>query len=169
MPTNTFKEFNGEAFVKLEEIKELISSLEKGNLKKIVIKKGDFELQLEKECQARSYEQPAMQASQHYAPAARSEISEEPHRGMSHKAPAPHKPGKYVSSPMVGTFYSSPGPDQPAFVKVGDRVQENTVLCIIEAMKVMNEVKAGVSGTVAEILMENSHPVEFGSKLFRIV
>lgn len=169
MPMNTFKEFNKEAFVKLEEIKELISVLEKGNLKRIVIKKGDFELQLEKECQTRVYEQPPMQAPQHHAPAVKPEISEEHHKGMSHKAAPSNKPGKYVSSPMVGTFYSSPAPDQPVFVKVGDRVQENTVLCIIEAMKVMNEVKAGVSGTVAEILMENSHPVEFGSKLFRIV
>ena len=64
---------------------------------------------------------------------------------------------------MVGTFYSAPSPDDPAFVKVGDKVDENTVVCIIEAMKVMNEVKAGVSGTVAEVLVEvptqwNSEP-----------
>jgi acetyl-CoA carboxylase biotin carboxyl carrier protein len=69
---------------------------------------------------------------------------------------------------MVGTFYSSPSPDQPVFVKVGDRVSENTVVCIIEAMKVMNEVKAGVSGVVAEVLVSNAEAVEFGSKLFRI-
>ena len=70
---------------------------------------------------------------------------------------------------MVGTHFTSPGPDQPPFVKVGDKVVENTVVCIIEAMKVMNEVKAGVSGTVAEILADNSQPVEFGSRLLRIV
>ena len=69
---------------------------------------------------------------------------------------------------MVGTFYSSPSPDQPPFVKVGDRVEPGTVVCIIEAMKVMNEVKAGFSGTVAEVLGHSGQPVEFGFKLFRV-
>lgn len=77
--------------------------------------------------------------------------------------------GVYVTSPMVGTFYQTPSPDDPAFVKVGDKIEKHTVVCIIEAMKVMNEVKAGVTGTVAEILVENGHPVEFGTKLFRII
>lgn len=76
--------------------------------------------------------------------------------------------GVYVTSPMVGTYYSTPSPDDPSFVKVGDRIEKHTVVCIIEAMKVMNEVKAGVVGTVAEILVENGHPVEFGTKLFRV-
>lgn len=75
----------------------------------------------------------------------------------------------FVTSPMVGTYYGSPSPEDPSFVKVGDRIEKDTVVCIIEAMKVMNEVKAGVSGTVAEILVENGHPVEFGSKLIRVV
>lgn len=76
--------------------------------------------------------------------------------------------GSYVTSPMVGTYYATPSPDDLPFVKVGDRVEKHTVVCIIEAMKVMNEVKAGVAGTVAEILVENGHPVEFGTKLFRV-
>ncbi|MGE3715728.1 MAG: acetyl-CoA carboxylase biotin carboxyl carrier protein subunit, partial [Simkaniaceae bacterium] len=73
------------------------------------------------------------------------------------------------TSPMVGTFYASPSPDDEALVKVGDTVTEDTVVCIIEAMKVMNEVKAGKKGTVAEVFIESAHPVEFGTKLFRIV
>ena len=77
--------------------------------------------------------------------------------------------GKFITSPMVGTFYKTPSPEDPVFVKVGDKVEENTIVCIIEAMKVMNEVKAGVSGVIAEICLDNAHPVEFGSKLFRIV
>ena len=89
------------------------------------------------------------------------------------KAAAPAKAeaveGKFITSPMVGTFYRTPSPEDPPFVKVGDKVDENTVVCIVEAMKVMNEVKAGVSGVVAEICLDNGHPVEFGSKLFRIV
>ena len=75
----------------------------------------------------------------------------------------------YITSPMVGTFYTTPAPDQPVFVKKGDTVEKGTVVCIIEAMKVMNEVKAGISGTIEEILIENGHPVEFGSNLFTII
>lgn len=75
----------------------------------------------------------------------------------------------YVTSPMVGTFYSSPSPDDPPFIKPGDKIEKHTVVCIIEAMKVMNEVKAGVAGTVAEVLVESAHPVEFGTKLFRVI
>ena len=70
---------------------------------------------------------------------------------------------------MVGTLYASSSPDNPPFVKVGDKVSEQTIVCIVEAMKVMNEVKAGISGTVAEVCIDNGHPVEFGTKLFRIV
>lgn len=77
--------------------------------------------------------------------------------------------GKFVTAPMVGTLYTAASPEDAPFVKAGDRVEENTVVCIIEAMKVMNEVKAGISGTVAEVCIENGHPVEFGTKLFRIV
>jgi acetyl-CoA carboxylase biotin carboxyl carrier protein len=69
---------------------------------------------------------------------------------------------------MVGTVYYSPSPNDPPFVKAGDRVEKNTVVCIIEAMKVMNEVKSGVAGVISGPLVENGHPVEFGSKLFRI-
>lgn len=76
--------------------------------------------------------------------------------------------GTYVTSPMVGTFYASSSPEDPHFVKVGDKIEKHTVVCIIEAMKVMNEVKAGATGIVAEVLVENGHPVEFGTKLFRV-
>ncbi len=78
------------------------------------------------------------------------------------------KEGNFITSPMVGTFYSAASPDDPSYVKVGDKVEEDTVVCIIEAMKVMNEVKAGKKGKIAEVLMSNSDPVEFGTNLFRI-
>lgn len=139
--------------------------LESSKLKKMVYKKGDFELHLEKEGEPA----PAPVPYAVHAPHPKHQF--EP----SHELPplkAPEKPseapGKYVTSPMVGTFYGAPAPDKPAFVKVGDKVNENTVVCIIEAMKVMNEVKAGASGTVAEILADSSQPVEFGTRLLRI-
>ena len=73
-----------------------------------------------------------------------------------------------ISAPMVGTFYKSPSPDADAFVKVGDAVDEGTVVCIIEAMKVMNQIKAEKSGVIQRILVEDASPVEFGQGLFVI-
>ena len=73
-----------------------------------------------------------------------------------------------VASPMVGTFYRAPAPDAPPYVETGDRVEKGQTLCILEAMKLMNELEAEVSGTIREICVENSEPVEFGQVLFRI-
>jgi acetyl-CoA carboxylase biotin carboxyl carrier protein len=73
-----------------------------------------------------------------------------------------------VVAPIVGTYYATPAPDAGPYVKVGDRVQVGTVLCIIEAMKLMNEIEAEVAGTVAEVLVNNEDPVEYGQVLFRI-
>lgn len=73
-----------------------------------------------------------------------------------------------VESPMVGTFYRAPAPDAPAYVEVGDRVQKGQTLCILEAMKLMNELEAEVAGTVREICISNGEPVEYGQALFRI-
>ena len=76
--------------------------------------------------------------------------------------------GIEIKSPMVGTFYSSPSPDSPTFVSVGQEITPDTVICIIEAMKVMNEVKAEVAGTVTEICADNGKPVQFGQVMFRL-
>jgi acetyl-CoA carboxylase biotin carboxyl carrier protein len=78
-------------------------------------------------------------------------------------------PGTLVSSPFVGTFYRAPSPDSPVFTDVGQKVKKGQVLCIVEAMKLMNEIECEVDGTVAEIYAQNASPVEFGEKLFRIV
>ncbi len=75
---------------------------------------------------------------------------------------------KEITSPMVGTFYSSPSPDAPPYVTAGQEITPDTVVCIIEAMKVMNEIKAEISGVVAEVLAENGKPVQFGQTLFRV-
>jgi len=83
-------------------------------------------------------------------------------------APASEKKGHVVSSPFVGTFYRTPAPDQPAFVEVGSVVKKGQTLCIIEAMKLMNEIETDESGLITEILVENGQPVEFGQPLFRI-
>lgn len=146
--------------MEFEQIKELMDHLEKSKLRKIVYKKGDFELHLEKEGTTFVTARRAMPVET---------FESEPSPTEKGPAKVETAAGSFVTSPMVGTFYASPAPDQPHFVKVGDKVQEGTVICIIEAMKVMNEVKAGMSGTVAEILAHNAQPVEYGSRLFRIV
>jgi acetyl-CoA carboxylase biotin carboxyl carrier protein len=74
----------------------------------------------------------------------------------------------FVTSPFVGTFYRAPSPDAPAFVEVGARVREGQSLCIVEAMKLMNEIEAESAGTIVEVLVENGKPVEFGQKLFKL-
>ena len=74
----------------------------------------------------------------------------------------------YIKAPMVGTFYRAPSPESPPFVEVNAKVSENSVVCIIEAMKIMNEIQAEVKGTVVEILVENGQPVEYGQRLFKI-
>jgi len=83
-------------------------------------------------------------------------------------APASEKPGHVVASPFVGTFYRTPAPDQPSFVEVGSVVKKGQTVCIIEAMKLMNEIEADEPGRISEILVENGQPVEFGQPLFRI-
>lgn len=149
--------------------------MEKSGIRKLFIKeKTGFEIEIE-----RQDEQPKIQLPSgpsypfHTGAPLHHKDSDSSHgRGAHHQTsevPAKKEEGKCVLSPMVGTLYFSPSPDDAPFVKVGDRVDENSVLCIIEAMKVMNEVKAGMSGTIAEVLCENAHPVEFGTKLFRIV
>ena len=74
----------------------------------------------------------------------------------------------YVTSPFVGTFYRAPSPDAPSFVEIGTKVREGQTLCIVEAMKLMNEIEADMSGTIVDVLAENGKPVEFGQKLYKI-
>lgn len=162
--------------MELKQVKELIATMEKAGLKKLSIKEKDgFELQLEMQDEHPAH--PPVYAhsfpSHHSHPSffrdAEHVSQAEAPKGAPAAKDAPQPEGKYVTSPMVGTFYSSPSPEDPVFIKVGDRVEENTIVCIIEAMKVMNEVKAGVKGVVAEVCIQNGNPVEFGTKIFRVV
>jgi acetyl-CoA carboxylase biotin carboxyl carrier protein len=80
----------------------------------------------------------------------------------------PEKKYLDVASPIVGTFYAAPGPDEPMFVRIGDRISKGQTVCIIEAMKIMNEIEAEVTGEVVEILVQNGQPVEYGQALMRV-
>ena len=84
-------------------------------------------------------------------------------------APAGDEPGvSYIKSPMVGTFYRAASPESKPFADIGTKVVENSVVCIIEAMKIMNEIQAEAKGTILEVLVENGQPVEYGQRLFKI-
>lgn len=143
----------------LKYVKELIQILEKSNLNRLTIKeKNGIEITLEKG---------------HASPQVTHEYPSAP---TIAPAPAP-KPAKHtvpievencVKSPMVGTFYRSESPDSKSFAEVGEEVNVGSPLCIIEAMKVMNEIKSDRRGKVKEILVENGKPVEFGQPLFVI-
>ena len=91
-----------------------------------------------------------------------------PATGEAVAVPAEEKGISIIKSPMVGTFYSAASPESPAFVKIGSKVSNESVVCIIEAMKVMNEIQAETSGTISELLVENGEAIEYGQPLFKI-
>lgn len=153
--------------VDLKEIRTLIELMRKNGLAVFKMEREDFKITLKTAeagkvavCPppAAIVAPPAASATPDPAPAAAAE-------------PPPPKPAenlKEIKSPMVGTFYVAPAPDAPPFVTVGSQVTPETVVCIVEAMKVMNEIKAEVAGTIAEICAENGKPVQFGQVLFRV-
>ena len=156
--------------MELKQIKELMAAMEKAGIKRLRIKEkqGD-ELELEREAEGHVVTHPDFHPRfpSHSTPPYRGHFPEE--APQTAKVEEKKEEGKFITAPLVGTMYQAASPEDAPFVKVGDRVDENTVVCIIEAMKVMNEVKAGMNGTIAEILAVNAHPVEFGTKLFRVV
>ena len=156
-----------------------MAAMERFGTSKVQIKNGSFELQLERFDQENIHRFPkeneeednfrpkfgnGMQKSN--APLPRTQERSLTPEEIKIKEEV--KDGIYITSPMVGTFYSAASPEDSNFVKVGDFVEKGTIVCIIEAMKVLNEIKSQVSGTIIEILVENGHPVEFGTKIFRI-
>ncbi|MCC5839283.1 MAG: acetyl-CoA carboxylase biotin carboxyl carrier protein [Opitutales bacterium] len=107
-----------------------------------------------------------------YGPLPAAPVAPAPAAAAAAPSPATAAPekdeGRYIKSPMVGTFYAAPSPESPPFVKTGDTVEPETLVCIIEAMKVMNEIKAETSGRLVEVLVKNGESVEYGQNLFKI-
>jgi acetyl-CoA carboxylase biotin carboxyl carrier protein len=144
----------------LKDIKAVIDLMRKNDLSVFEMEKDGFRLKLQKGAGDQTvFSQPAPAAT---APA--------PSATPAATATAPEKGSalKDIVSPMVGTFYRAGSPETPPFVDVGKEVSEETVVCIIEAMKVMNEIKAETKGVIAEIVAENGKPVQFGQVLFRV-
>lgn len=147
--------------IDLEKIEALMEAMGRHEIAQLKIREGEKELKLE-HARGRAALAPAAPMPVAAPAAAPAEAP------ASAPASAPAPSGKWIPSPMVGTFYRSSSPDAPPFVKEGDEVTPDTVVCIVEAMKVMNEVKAGVAGKIAEVRPKNGDPVEFGSELFRV-
>lgn len=157
------------------ELRELLAALNQTDIAELTLKSDAFELTLRKQ---RTTDLSAVAPSAGLtsseplssvgipAPSPATSGSE---NGESKTGPAPTEANLVdITSPMVGTFYRAPAPDEPPFVEVGDRIQTGQTVCIIEAMKLMNELEAEVSGEVVEILMQNAEPVEFGQVLMRV-
>lgn len=155
----------------IKEIQDLIKLINKSNIGELNIERGDFKLNIKQKEEkvmtvAAMPQQVVMQsapAQPQMAPAASAAPAAVP-------VPAPEKDENLVvvKSPMIGTFYRRPGPDKPIFVEVGDEVSVGKVLCIIEAMKLFNEIESEVSGRVVKILVDDASPVEYDQPLFLV-
>lgn len=139
-------------------IQELADLLTENNLTELSLKEGDKEIVLKKEKEVATIASPVVAAAQAAGASAESFVC----------TPVEVKKGKPITSPMVGTFYKAPSPDSEPFVKIGNVVEEGQVVCIIEAMKLMNEIEADVSGKVVEICAEDGQAVEFGQVLMYV-
>ncbi|RZO58380.1 MAG: acetyl-CoA carboxylase biotin carboxyl carrier protein [Limisphaerales bacterium] len=154
----------------LKDIKVIVDLMKKNAVSEFEMEEGDFKIKLKRESgKPRKGETVVVQeAAPVILPAAAVPVAAAPAPAAPATAPPPAPEGPEVKSPMIGTFYRSPSPDADSFVEVGSVVEPDTVVCIIEAMKVMNEIKAEVKGTIAEVLLEDGKPVEYGQALFRI-
>ena len=163
--------------MELKDIKIIIDLMKKNDLSVFEMEEGDFKIKLKRGGPAESHAAPAGPAPviYHHPPAALTLPPAAPGVPTAAETPAAAPPatpaaasGPEIKSPMVGTYYSAMSPDSPPYVKVGQSVTADTVVCIVEAMKVMNEIKAEQSGVIAEVLAENGKPVQFGQALFRL-
>ena len=145
----------------LKDIKVIVDLMKKNAVSEFEMEEGDFKIKLKRDSsKPRKGETVVVQEA---APVILPPAAAAP---AAPAAPAPE--GPEVKSPMIGTFYRKPSPDAEVYCEVGTVVEPDTVVCIIEAMKVMNEIKAEVKGTIAEVLVEDGKPVEYGQALFRI-
>jgi len=154
--------------LELKDIKAIIDLMKKNDLSVFEMEKDGFRLKLQKGAGEQTLFAAPSMPQMIAVPAAAGTAAE---AGPVTNAPAVPPTGaatKEITSPMVGTFYRAAVPEAPPFVDVGREVNEETVVCIIEAMKVMNEIKAEVSGVIAEVVAENGKPVQFGQALFRV-
>lgn len=162
---------------KLNEIKELIKWVDKSSLEEFEIETEGSRISMRKPGRDLPIQTVAAHAPAAVTPHPPHAVSHQPaapqqahaaESGKTQEAEAPAKAANTyeITSPMVGTFYEAPAPDSQPFVKVGDKVKKNTVVCIVEAMKLMNEIEAEVEGEIVDILVDNGQLVEYGQPMF---
>ena len=149
----------------IRKIKKLIELLEESNIGELEIKEGEESVRIARNSGSMQYVSAPMQYAPAPAPAA---APAAPAAAAAAPAAAPVQSGHAVKSPMVGTFYRSPSPEAPAFVEAGKQVKVGDVICIIEAMKMMNQIQADKAGVIEAILVEDGSPVEFDQPLVTI-
>ncbi len=152
----------------LKQIKKILDLIAESEVDEVSIEEGDFKIKVKKKGAVEhvTYTQPALPA-QVAAPATPAAPAQQA-APATESSPAPAASGETVKSPIVGTYYQSPSPDADPFIKPGDKVAKGQTLCIIEAMKIMNEIEAEFAGTIKEILVSDGTPVEFDQPLFII-
>ena len=157
-----------QATVDLKEIRQIVTLMNDHGLSLFHLEKKDFNIKLKKGTDLESLRE-MMSLMPAAAPVAAAPVAAPAVAAPAAGAEAaPLKEGEAVTSPMVGTFYAKPSPDADLFVSAGSKVSEGQTLCIIEAMKVMNEIKAERGGTIIEMCAEDGAPVQYGDELFRI-
>ncbi len=149
----------------LKEIKQIVDLMKRSGLTEFSIEEKDLKLRLCREADKAAA--PAVHMTPAPLPMAPAPAAA-PSAAPAAEKKAPEATGPVIKSPMVGTFYRAPSPDSKPFADVGTKVQPDMVVCIIEAMKVMNEIQSEIGGTVVEILVENGEAVEYGQPLFRL-
>ena len=155
-----------------KQIQELIKTINKSNISELSIEEGDFKITIKQEFTGQVHYTPAMPpaAMPQPAPQQNAPLAPAPAPAAEKPAapPAPASNLTTIKSPMIGTFYRSPSPDKPVFVNVGDEIKAGQVLCIIEAMKLFNEIESEVSGRLVKVVADDSSPVEYDQPLFLI-
>jgi acetyl-CoA carboxylase biotin carboxyl carrier protein len=157
--------------MKIEEIRELIRVVTETGVAELEVQRGDDRVRIVRSAPQPSYQHVVLPAVTGPVSQASAPLPQAPSTPPPAEEPPPPvlDPNLVaVKSPIVGTFYEAPSPDAPPFVNVGDRVQVGQVLCIIESMKLMNEIEAEVAGVIVSKLVENAQPVEYGETLFTI-
>ena len=156
----------------IKDIKAIVDLMKKNSMTEFEMEKGDFKIRLQRDAHA-GKRSPAPEPVIVQAPAVAQPVTAPaapitvPTVAETPSAPATTS-GIEVKSPMIGTFYRRPSPDIDPYAEIGKQVEPDTVVCIIEAMKVMNEIKAETRGVITEILIEDAKPVEYGQALFRV-
>jgi acetyl-CoA carboxylase biotin carboxyl carrier protein len=156
---------SNQAEMKTSEIRDLIDFISKSGLNEVNVETKELKLHVKREPDQKIFKSTPV-ASMAVAPAATQVSAPSVQSAKLEKAEAPGKKTAEIKSPMIGTFYRSSGPDSAPFVSVGDKITKGQTVCIIEAMKLFNEIESEVSGTIVKAMVENATPVEYDQVLF---